>query len=86
MRKAKTGEGDERHIRKHRNDVFRLVAAISSGEQTFALPEKLFYDVASFLQKVKTDMPDSNLIKDMGLRRITPKDLLKRMNTLFTKI
>ena len=84
-RKAETGEGDERHIRKHRNDVFRLVASISSGEQTFVLPEKLFYDVASFLQQVKTDMPDSNLIKDMGLRRITPNELLERLNTLFTK-
>lgn len=84
-RKAETGEGDERHIRKHRNDVFRLVASISSGEQTFALPDKLFYDVASFLQQVKTDMPDSNLIKDMGLRRITTNDLLERLNTLFTK-
>ena len=84
-RKAETGEGDERHIRKHRNDVFRLVASVSSGEQTFALPEKLFDDVASFLQQVKTDMPDSNLIKDMGLRRITPNDLLERLNTLFTK-
>ncbi|MDE6095285.1 MAG: hypothetical protein K2G52_03770 [Muribaculaceae bacterium] len=84
-RKAETGEGDERHIRKHRNDVFRLVASISSGEQTFALPEKLYDDVASFRQQVETDMPDANLIKDMGLRRITPEDLLERLNVLFLK-
>ena len=84
-RKAETGEGNEKHIRKHRNDVFRLVAAIPSGEHIFALPAKLFYDVVSFRQQVGTDMPDANLIKDMGLRRVTPENLLERLNTLFTK-
>ncbi len=82
-RKAETGEGDEKHIRKHRNDVFRLVASVSSGEQTFELPDKLYADVVSFRDQVETDMPDANLIKDMGLRRITPKDLLIRLSTLF---
>lgn len=43
------------------------------------------YDIASFCQLVETDMPDANLIKDRGLRRITPKDLLERLNSLFTK-
>ena len=83
-RKEETGEGDEKHIRKHRNDVFRLVASISSGEKTFALPQKLYDDVASFRQQVETDMPEISLIKDMGLRRITPKNLLDRLETLFT--
>lgn len=84
-RKEETGEGDEKHIRKHRNDVFRLVASMSTAEQTYALPEKLYDDVVSFREQVETDMPDANLIKDMGLRRITPKDLLMRLNTLFIK-
>ena len=84
--KAETGEGDEKHIRKHRNDVFRLIASISSGDQTFGLPEKLYEDVVSFRQQVESDMPDTNLIKDMGLRRITPKDLLKRLDDLFVKL
>ena len=85
-RKAETGEGDEKHIRKHRNDVFRLIASISSGDQTFGLPEKLYEDVVSFRPQVESDMPDTNLIKDMGLRRITPKDLLKRLDDLFVKL
>lgn len=82
-RKEETGEGDEKHIRKHRNDVFRLVASIVSGEQTFGLPEKLFIDVSLFCEQVESDLPDVNLIKDMGLRRITPKDLLDRLKGLF---
>lgn len=84
-RKEETGEGDEKHIRKHRNDVFRLVASMSTADQTYALPEKLYDDVVSFIEQVETDMPDANLIKDMGLRRITPKDLFMRLNTLFIK-
>ncbi|MDE6534621.1 MAG: hypothetical protein K2K82_01270 [Muribaculaceae bacterium] len=85
-RKQETGVGDEKHIRKHRNDVFRLVASISSGEKTFALSKNLYDDVASFRQHVETDMPDVSLIKDMGLRKITPQNLLDRLETLFTTV
>lgn len=82
-RKKETGERDEKHIRKHRNDVFRLVASVISGEQTFELPEKLFVDVNSFCEQVEFDLPDTNLIRDMGLRRITPRNLLDRLKGLF---
>lgn len=84
-RKTETGEGDEKHIRKHRNDVFRLVASIASNDRTFVLPDKLYGDVVSFSEQVASDLPDANLIKDMGLRKITPKDLLLRLNALFVK-
>jgi hypothetical protein len=85
-RMAETGEGrDEKHIRKHRNDVFRLVASIASGDRTFALPEKLYEDIKSFSEQVTSDLPDANLIKDMGLRKITPDDLLARLKDLFVK-
>lgn len=82
-RKETSGEGDDRQIRKHRNDVFRLVASIPSKEQTFELPEKIYRDVVSFLKLMETDIPDDNLIKDMGLRRITSKDIFERLNGLF---
>lgn len=82
-RKDETGEGDEKHIRKHRNDVFRLVASITSGEETFEVPEKLYGDIMSFISQIENNLPDANLIKDMGLRKITPADLLQRLNKLF---
>lgn len=81
--KEKTGEGDEKHIRKHRNGVFRLVASITSSKHTFELPEKLFADVNSFCEQVESDLPEANLIKDMGLRRITPRNLFDRLKSLF---
>lgn len=82
-RKEKTGEGDEKHIRKHRNDVFRLVASIASGEKKFILPDKLQNEVALFINLVKSDMPDANLIKDMRLRNITVADIFARLKVLF---
>lgn len=81
--KYNTGEGDEKHIRKHRNDVFRLVASITYGEQVFELPKKLFDDVFLFTEMTKNDLPDANLIRDMGLRGITPTALLERLQKLF---
>ena len=85
MRKSKAnGESvDSKHICKHRNDVFRLVGAIRSSEESFLLPETIYNDVIAFCEDVKTDLPDSNLIKDMGLRRIKPEDLYNRLEILF---
>jgi hypothetical protein len=84
-RKAETGEGVEKHIRKHRNDVFRLVASVTSESKPFELPDKLYGDVSLFSERVAYDLPDTNLIKDMGLRRITPKDLLDHLKELFVR-
>lgn len=82
--KALGEQVDSKHIRKHRNDVFRLVGAIRSAEESFPLPQTLYNDVAAFCEAVREDLPDSNLIKDMGLRRIKPEDLFDRLTALFT--
>lgn len=86
MNKAKAnGESvDSKHIRKHRNDVFRLVGAIRSIEESLPLPVTIFNDVTMFCEAVRSDLPDANLIKDMGLRRINPEDILNRLTTLFS--
>lgn len=82
--KASGEQVDSKHIRKHRNDVFRLVGTIRSAEESFPLPETIYNDVVAFCESVRMDLPDSNLIKDMGLRRIRPEDLFNRLTTLFT--
>lgn len=82
--KASGEHVDSKHIRKHRNDVFRLVGAIRSVEESYPLPEILYNDVVSFCEAVRSDLPDSNLIKDMGLRRIKPENIFYRLTTLFT--
>lgn len=74
---------NSRHIRKHRNDVFRLIGAIRSVEESYPLPEILYNDIVAFCEAVRPELPDSNLIKEMGLRRIKPEDLFNRLTTLF---
>ena len=73
---------DSRHIRKHRNDVFRLVAAAPLSAQ-FEVPTIIAEDIASFRTKVAADLPDENLVRDMGLRRISMQQLLDRLGSLF---
>lgn len=83
--KSAGGQVDSKHIKKHRNDVFRMVAALSSGVDKFVIPASIHQDIESFCIAVSDDMPDENLIKDMGLRGRTPEQLLNRLNNLFEK-
>lgn len=84
-RKDETGEGDEKHIKKHKNDVFRLVAALPLEVETIPLPDKLYNDVELFCEKIQGNLPDDNLIKDMDLRGITVLQLFERLKALFIK-
>lgn len=76
---------DSKHIKKHRNDVFRMVAALSPEVEQFEVPALLFNHVATFCEQVANDMPDKNLLKDMGLRRGTPQQLLDILKGLFVE-
>lgn len=77
-------QADSKHIKKHRNDVFRLVAAITSPSQSFSVPKSIFADIDAFCNHVKDNLPDANLIRDMGLRRITTQQIFDRLSTIFT--
>lgn len=83
--KESGGQADTKHIKKHRNDVFRMVAALPTVEEKFAVPLSLYEGILKFCDMVSGDMPDNNLIKDMGLRRGSPQQLLNRLNALFEK-
>lgn len=74
---------DSKHIKKHRNDVFRLVAAVAPAQKYIA-PSTIMDDIKAFCRNVENNLPEANLIKDMGLRRITPQQLFDRLIDLFT--
>ena len=75
-------EVDSKHIKKHRNDVFRLVATVKP-ELKYGVPSSLLDDINAFCESVKDNLPDANLTKDMGLPRVTPKQLFERLECLF---
>lgn len=83
--KAAGGSADTRHIKKHRNDVFRMVAAVPMAAGTFDIPIAIYEEIQKFCEMVANDMPDQNLIKDMGLRRGSPQQLFDRLKSMFEK-
>lgn len=74
---------DSKHLKKHKNDIFRLVAAIPTAIKEYKVPKKIFDDINLFCELVVQDMPDQNLIRDMGLRGITPEQILHRLTSMF---
>lgn len=81
--KESGGSADSKHIKKHRNDVFRMVASLPPASPKFAVPTSLHEEIKLFCERVSEDMPDKNLIKDMGLRKGSPQDLLDRLKIMF---
>lgn len=65
-RKAKGEKLDDKHIKKHKNDVFRL-ALLLSGDELFDLPGSIKSDMLLFAGAVKTNLPDKALFKEMGV-------------------
>lgn len=80
--KQNGGEVDSKHIKKHRNDVFRMIATVKP-EQKYEVPSSLLDDINAFCESVKGNLPDANLTKDMGLARVTPQKLFERLIDLF---
>ena len=73
---------DTKHIRKHRNDVFRLGAMLVPNVK-YALPDKLKKDVSQFCEKVVEDMPDENLFKSANIRGLDVKTVLDTIKHSF---
>ena len=72
VRKAKGKQVDEKHIRKHKGDVFRL-AILLTGEDEFELPKNIHNDLLAFAEVVVNDLPDKAIFKEIGLGNIDVK-------------
>ena len=80
--KDQGGEGDSRHINKHRNDVFRMVATLRS-DMRFESPDSIRWDVDSFCNKVEGNLPTQEMFKSAGLRNANPELMLKSLRNMF---
>ncbi|MHC1729178.1 MAG: hypothetical protein AB9866_24805 [Syntrophobacteraceae bacterium] len=79
-RKA-TGEGiDDKTIKKHKNDVFRLFQLLSSGTQV-KLPGSISDDLSRFLKAVEVDPPDT--LKPFGLRAMSVADMVEKLRSIY---
>lgn len=71
---------DERDIRKHRNDVFRLFR-ILDADQKVAVPDGIKNDLHNFLIKMASET--SLDLKNLGIRTTTIEEVLENIRTIF---
>lgn len=81
-RKANGEQVDERHIKKHKSDVFRLAVLLAESDE-FELPIKIKEDLQDFMEQVSLNMPDKAIFKSMGLRAIKPEVVYEQLKLSF---
>jgi hypothetical protein len=82
-RKEKGEELDEKHIRKHKTDVFRLVLLLTP-ETVLDLPGTIKTDMQEFVNTVKDNLPAQSIFKEMGVANIDAIALLHQLVNNFT--
>lgn len=73
------GRIDNRDLKKHKNDVFRLYQ-ILSGDTRIPLPESIAADFRRFLEMVSADPPD---LKNLGIRQTSVDVILDNLQRVY---
>jgi hypothetical protein len=69
---------DDRQLRKHKMDVFRLVLLLTP-EDNFEITPSIKTDIANFAEAVKNDLPDKQVFKEMGAGNINVEELFNQL-------
>ena len=81
-RKAAGERVDGDDIRKHRNDILRLVTLLREHE-TVALPQGVKHDMTAFLEALETTPPDRSALKTFGLGTLTFPEILQILRATY---
>jgi hypothetical protein len=73
---------DERQLRKHKTDVFRLLLLLTP-EDKFTIPETIKKDLQEFAEAVKNNLPDRQIFKEMGAGNVDIDNLYKLFLEIF---
>ena len=80
IERKKAGEDvDTKNIRKHKNDVFRLLANVSPTSKIESSRD-IQKDVIEFIEQIKEDKPD---LKNLGLRGTSFNAMLEILGEVF---
>lgn len=82
QRKAAGEQVDNKNIRKHKGDIFRL-GTMLAADDIFELPESIKGDLQEFANTVKNDLPGKELFKDLGLPNIDASAVFTQIMTSF---
>ncbi|HRE74316.1 MAG TPA: hypothetical protein PLR45_06465 [Flavobacteriales bacterium] len=69
---------DDKHIRKHKTDIFRL-ALLLTGNDVFDLPVTVRKDLHEFVAIIKNELPDKSIFKEMGAGNVDVSELFSRL-------
>ncbi|VDN46198.1 conserved protein of unknown function [Petrocella atlantisensis] len=70
---------DTKNIKKHKNDVFRLLANVSPTSR-IELSAEIQKDVIQFIEQIKEDKPD---LKNLGIRSTSFDEMLEILGDIF---
>ncbi|WP_310556654.1 hypothetical protein [Flavobacterium sp.] len=73
---------DEKQLRKHKMDIFRLLLLLTP-EDNFTIAESIKLDIANFVEVVKDDLPDKQIFKEMGAGNVDVKELFGLLTGAF---
>lgn len=77
-RKEKGENVDSRDIKKHKNDILRIVTEFIL-EEINDLPDTVHMDVENFIKKLEEEPFDANLLKNYGLNNEEVVDRLRQL-------
>lgn len=83
-RRAEGESIDSRKVNKHKRDVFRLIAMLAAN-QSFVVPYALYQDILVFADRVRLDMPNTDMLKAIGIHSATAEDVLQRLLNAFAE-
>ena len=78
-RKVAGEEIDTKNINKHKNDVFRLLANVSTTNRIEST-EAIQNDVIQFIAQIKEDKPD---LKNLGIKATSFDEMIDILDDLF---
>lgn len=73
---------DSKHLKKHKNDIFKL-AMLFTGEERFELPLSIKKVLIALLKLIKEDLPTADVFKAMGMKGATSKQALAVIQSVF---
>ncbi|MFV5702598.1 hypothetical protein ACM55F_12075 [Flavobacterium sp. XS2P12] len=82
IRKENGEKIDEKQLKKHKMDIFRLLLLLTP-EDNFTIVGSIKSDIANFAEVVKDDLPDKQIFKEMGAGNVDVQDLFGQLIRTF---
>jgi hypothetical protein len=70
---------DSKNIKKHKNDVFRLLANVTASSRV-ETGKEIQKDIIQFIEQIKDDKPD---LKNLGLRETNLEEMIDTLAKIF---